>query len=232
MELYGDEVECHASLNPVCDTALMPHPLHIQMNSRLRRRLRQVWHDPRLRPRERDRVEMCLLSAQVGPGLACTPPGGASGCVRGHGAARDPAVGSPGFEISAPCAQGSSPGGGAPPAGVSSPAPRSAAPADVEFPHAVCGLGDPGSASAAAHGAHVPGADGGQLSAHPVLSAAQKIPLPRPPASPCAKFARPHPPTCEPACGLLFHGTIVRNTLVKIPRWDLRAVSSHTYRHT
>ena len=42
----------------------MPHALHIQMNARQRRRLRPLRHDPRLRPRERDRVEMCLLSAQ------------------------------------------------------------------------------------------------------------------------------------------------------------------------
>ena len=64
MGLCGGEVECQVSLNPVCDTALMSHPLHIQMSSRPRRRLRQLRHDPRLRPRERDRVEMCLLAAQ------------------------------------------------------------------------------------------------------------------------------------------------------------------------
>ncbi len=64
MELCGGEVECQVSLNPVCDTALISHPLHIQMSSRPRRRLRQLRHDPRLRPRARVRVEMCLLSAQ------------------------------------------------------------------------------------------------------------------------------------------------------------------------
>ena len=64
MELCGSEVECYVSLIPLCATALMPHSLHIQMTSRQRRTLRQLRHDPRLRPRERDRVEMCLLSAQ------------------------------------------------------------------------------------------------------------------------------------------------------------------------
>ena len=62
-----------------------------------------------------------------GPRLDCTPPGGASGCVRGHGAARDPAVGGPGPEVSALCTHGSSAGGGAAPAGVSRSAPLSAA---------------------------------------------------------------------------------------------------------
>ncbi len=42
----------------------MPHLLRIQMSARPRHRLRQLRPDPRLRPRERDRVEMCLLSAQ------------------------------------------------------------------------------------------------------------------------------------------------------------------------
>ena len=71
-----------------------------------------------------------------GPGLDGTPPGGTSGCVCGHGPALDPAVGGPRPEVSALCAHGSSPGGGAAPAGVSRPAPLSAAPAGVEFPHA------------------------------------------------------------------------------------------------
>ena len=62
-----------------------------------------------------------------GPGLDGTPPGGATGCVCGHGTALDPAVGSPRPEISAICAHGSAPGGGAGPAGVSRPAPLSAA---------------------------------------------------------------------------------------------------------
>ena len=64
MELCGSEVESQVSLIPLCATALMPHALHIQMTARQRRRLRQLRRDPRLRPRERDRVEMCLLSAQ------------------------------------------------------------------------------------------------------------------------------------------------------------------------
>ncbi len=39
-------------------------PPHNQMSSRPRPRLRTWRHDPRLRPAEWDRVEMCLLSAQ------------------------------------------------------------------------------------------------------------------------------------------------------------------------
>ena len=51
---------------PLCATALMPHALHIQRTARPRRTLRQRRRDPGLRPRARDRVEMCLLSAQGG----------------------------------------------------------------------------------------------------------------------------------------------------------------------
>ena len=58
MEFCGSEEECQVSLIPLCATAFMPHSLHIQMTSRQRRRLRQ------LRPPARDRVEICLLSAQ------------------------------------------------------------------------------------------------------------------------------------------------------------------------
>ncbi len=41
----------------------MPAPLHVKLSSRQRRRLRELRHDPGLKPRERDRVEMYLLSA-------------------------------------------------------------------------------------------------------------------------------------------------------------------------
>ncbi len=124
----------------------MPHALHIQMTARQRRKP-QLRHDPRLRPRERDRVEMCLLSAQGWTAWRCI------WMWCGHGPALDPAVGGPRPEVYALCAYGSSPGGDAAPAGVSRPALLSAAPAGVEFPDAVCGPGYAGSASAAAHGA-------------------------------------------------------------------------------
>ncbi len=41
----------------------MPAPLHVKLSSRQRRRLQALRHDPTLKPRERDRVEMYLLSA-------------------------------------------------------------------------------------------------------------------------------------------------------------------------
>ncbi len=41
----------------------MPAPLHVQLSSHQHRRLRELRRDPALRPRERDRVEMYLLSA-------------------------------------------------------------------------------------------------------------------------------------------------------------------------
>ena len=41
----------------------MPAPLHVQLSSHQRRRLRELRRDPTLKPRERDRVEMYLLSA-------------------------------------------------------------------------------------------------------------------------------------------------------------------------
>ncbi len=128
-----------------------------------------------------------------GPRLEGTPPGGASECVRGHGTALDPAVGGPRPEASALCALGSSTGGGTGPEGVSSPATQIAAPAGVEFPDAVCGLGYPGSASAAAHDAQVPAADGGQVPAHQVLSAPHVClePTRMPPPRPLRKYAGP-----------------------------------------
>lgn len=41
----------------------MPAPLHVQLSSHQRRRLRELRRDPTLKPRERDRVEMYLLLA-------------------------------------------------------------------------------------------------------------------------------------------------------------------------
>ena len=41
----------------------MPAPLHVQLAPRQRRRLMELRRDPALAPRERDRVEMYLLSA-------------------------------------------------------------------------------------------------------------------------------------------------------------------------
>ena len=41
----------------------MPVPLHVQLSSRQRRWLRELCRDPALKSRERDRVEMYLLSA-------------------------------------------------------------------------------------------------------------------------------------------------------------------------
>ena len=41
----------------------MPAPLHVQLSSHQRRRLWALRRDPALKPRERDRVEMYLLSA-------------------------------------------------------------------------------------------------------------------------------------------------------------------------
>ena len=42
----------------------MPAPLHIHLSTRQRRRLCELRHDPTLKPRERNRVEMYLLSDQ------------------------------------------------------------------------------------------------------------------------------------------------------------------------
>ena len=178
MELCGSEVESQVSLIPLCAPALMPHALHIQMTARQRRRLRQLRRDPRLRPRERDRVEMCLLSAQgwTAPRLAVHLDVCAATVRRWirQWEARPPA---PWVVPAVDCAQRAAlPPRRHSPAGVSRPAPLSAAPAGVEFPHAVCGLGYPGSASAAAHGAQIPAADGGQLPTHQVLSATQTGP--------------------------------------------------------
>ncbi len=41
----------------------MSRPLHIHLTAGQRTALYQLRRDPRLQPRERDRVEMCLLSA-------------------------------------------------------------------------------------------------------------------------------------------------------------------------
>ena len=41
----------------------MANALHATLSSRQRRRLRELRHDPALKPRERDRVEALLLSA-------------------------------------------------------------------------------------------------------------------------------------------------------------------------
>ena len=130
-----------------------PFPAH--QTARQRRRLRQLRHDPRLRPRERDRVEMCLLSAQgwTAPRLAVHLDVCAATVrrwirqweARGLKSMRawaGPRRWRSASRCFAPCT-------------------------------AVCGPGYSGSASAAAHRAHVPAADGGQLPAHQVLSAAQ-----------------------------------------------------------
>ena len=184
------------------------------MTARQRPRLRQLRHDPRLRPRERDRVEMCLLSAQ---GWTTPHPGGASGCVCGHDTALDPAVGGPRPEVSALCAHGASRWEirawaisilcsmrawgirscsrpayclqpllyarmGHPPAVAQRQQVFRALRRCLRRPQVwssrtlSAGPGDPGSASAAAHSAQVPAADGSQLPAHQVLSAAQTGP--------------------------------------------------------
>ena len=61
-------VETCAILGEPCPTALrspsaMPAPLHVQLAPRQRRRLMELRRDPGLASRERDRVEMYLLSA-------------------------------------------------------------------------------------------------------------------------------------------------------------------------
>ncbi len=48
----------------IVPSGFMPAPLHVRLSSHQRLRLRELRHDPTLKPRERDRVEMYLLSDQ------------------------------------------------------------------------------------------------------------------------------------------------------------------------